>query len=112
MGKIEKLLQASITHINGRETPELVPYNVRMQHFFEFYRLGSFKTELESQLSAADLAVLTDFSFQLVQEKVSNNRNRHGSHILCRGLQTATYSVRVSGYTRDLPSERLRLAWL
>lgn len=60
--RIQALLQSSHQHINGKQTPELVPYQVRMQHFFHRYESGTFQAMLASQLSAADQAILAEFS--------------------------------------------------
>lgn len=62
------LLQSSFTTINGKETPELVPYEVRMQHFFYDYKRGTgYQAELKSLLSAEDQAVLQEYSSKHVQ---------------------------------------------
>lgn len=60
--RIQALLQSSHQHINGKQTPELVPYQVRMQHFFHRYESGMFQAMLAPQLSAADQAILAEFS--------------------------------------------------
>jgi hypothetical protein len=60
--QVDTLLKSSIRHINGKETPELVPYVVRMTHFFSRYARGTFKSELDPQLSAEDVAVLTEYA--------------------------------------------------
>jgi hypothetical protein len=53
--------KATSRRINGREAPELVPYHVRMQMFFQSFE-ALFKRSLESELSAADLAILSEFA--------------------------------------------------
>lgn len=62
--KLRRLRVASAKsrrHIDGKATPELVPYQVRMQHFFHGYD-QVFKNQLTSKLSPADLGVLAEFS--------------------------------------------------
>jgi len=62
--QVDALVKSSIRHINGKETPDLVPYVVRMTHFFSRYAKGAFKSELDPQLSAEDVAVLTEYASQ------------------------------------------------
>lgn len=66
--RIDGLLRSSQRHINGKETPELVPYHVRMQMFFHKYQHGFFRQMLQSQLSAGDLAVLDTYAARLGSE--------------------------------------------
>src|SRR5687767_12690605 len=44
--RFEAANKATSRHINGRETPELVPYHIRMQMFFESFE-ALFKRSLE-----------------------------------------------------------------
>lgn len=60
--QIESLLQSSIRRIDGNQTPELVPYHIRMQHFFAGYQQGMFANMLAAQLSPADHVVLKEFA--------------------------------------------------
>jgi hypothetical protein len=60
--KRELLMQSSFQQIDGKRTPELVPFQVRMQHFFESYQSGQFERMLAPKLSAQDRAILADFS--------------------------------------------------
>lgn len=61
---IERLNRSSYVHINGKENPELVPYRIRMKHFFSFLAIGVFKDELDDFLSPDDLGVLTSYAEQ------------------------------------------------
>lgn len=58
--EVDALLQSSFTNINGRETPELIPYHVRMGAFFA--RFASYAPELQGQLSKADFDRLQQFA--------------------------------------------------
>jgi hypothetical protein len=60
--KLELLMQSSYQHIDGKRTPELVPYQIRMQHFFDRYDSGTFERMLAPALSAQDQAILATFS--------------------------------------------------
>jgi hypothetical protein len=58
----ELLMQSSYQDIDGKRTPELVPYQIRMQHFFARYESGQFEEMLAPQLSTEDRAILAHFS--------------------------------------------------
>lgn len=66
--KRELLMQSSYQHIDGKRTPELVPYQIRMQHFFDRYESGMFEQMLAPQLSAEDRVILAEFSKRHVAE--------------------------------------------
>lgn len=66
--RITELLQSSRQDIDGNQTPELVPYHIRMQHFFHGYAEGIFQRMLGTQLSAADHAILREFAPRLPSE--------------------------------------------
>jgi hypothetical protein len=58
--EIEALVQSSYTKIDGKRTPELVPYHSRMNMFFG--ALPVFEADLRRNLSAEDFAILKSFS--------------------------------------------------
>src|SRR5688572_13738169 len=60
--QIEAVLESARYDINGRETPDLVPYHVRMQTFFLGYADGHFKRMLDTELSSADKAILDAYA--------------------------------------------------
>jgi hypothetical protein len=95
--------KAAVRKINGRETPELVPYHVRMQMFFHNFE-AHFKRSLEPELSEADLAILSKFAQRqhAIELKKSNEalheesrsisaRARHMSAIeIASGMKSAS----------------------
>jgi len=59
--KIRNALLTATRYIDGQETPELVPYHLRMRAFFTAFE-PVFKLQLASQLSASDLAILSEYA--------------------------------------------------
>jgi hypothetical protein len=49
--QIESLLRSSMRHIDGKQTPDLVPQHIRMQHFFHGYEQGMYASMLAPELS-------------------------------------------------------------
>ena len=66
--RIDALLRSSQRHIDGKKTPELVPYHVRMQMFFHKYQQGLFRSVLQSQLSPEDIRVLDEYAARMSSE--------------------------------------------
>lgn len=58
------LVRSSYVQIDGRQTPELVPYAVRMMHFFDLYIVGrgGLRGDLRESLTAEDEAILAHFA--------------------------------------------------
>jgi hypothetical protein len=63
--------EAAVRHINGKQTPDLVPYWLRMRGFFDAYE-RIFKAQLAPRLSAADVAVLNEY----VQKQHATDRRK------------------------------------
>ena len=70
---------AAVQHIDGRQTPELVPYWLRMRGFFDAFDV-IFKPQLERQLSATDLAILSEYAHNQfdLDKKLSNEAHKKG----------------------------------
>ena len=72
--RIKAADKAAFHRINGKENPDLVPYRMRMQMFFEGYNAGHFRRELETQLGTEDLALLDAF-----EQSSGKDERAHGS---------------------------------
>jgi len=68
--EIKRLLRSSYTTIDGKKTPELVPYHIRMQHFFLRYKHASagLQAEMKQLLSSEDETVLSIYADRHVEE--------------------------------------------
>jgi len=63
--------------VDGRQNPDLVPYDMRMQAFFGMYNDERIRQIFSSRLSSADLAVLDTFKARYqdtIQETVARRR--------------------------------------
>lgn len=60
--RIQALVQSSFTYVDGKQTPELVPFSFRMQLFFDLFRSGSFGSQLKPMLPPQDHTILAEFA--------------------------------------------------
>ncbi len=58
----QELIKSSYIHIDGMQTPELIPYHARMNMFFSAFTF--FEADLKPNLTGADYQVLKDFAAQ------------------------------------------------
>jgi hypothetical protein len=89
----ERIREASEIAIDGKKTPELVPYHIRMYYFFSRYgRPGHpYRAELQKQLSRQDDAILFAQA-QIDDDLKLRDMEEHqaGFMSICAGGQTMT----------------------